>query len=210
MVRDIRTTKPSVWGVFVDGKRSGSQPSVPEPTWWPRFDDKPVKHLFRIMRVDMDDLQVEMIDLEKMMGYERGSDIFKSETLRAVAFGSSYRTSFLHTSLSLAAAHSWGVLSRLKAQKTDPNHEVLAVRIKILDWYLSGDMPEGALIDLSAAEPQYGFVKPPCDELPTISKNDVQEAIRLSRLRKEVLVCWRGMVPLKYFELINDINGEVL
>ena len=63
MVRDIRTTKPNVWGVFADGKSSGSQPRVSEPTWWPRFDNKPVTHVYRIMRADMDDLQVEMIAL---------------------------------------------------------------------------------------------------------------------------------------------------
>ena len=75
MARRHRLLTAQVQALSQDGTGSGSQPRVPEPTWWPRLNNKPVTHVYRIMRPDMDDLQVEMETLEKMMGYERGSNI---------------------------------------------------------------------------------------------------------------------------------------
>ena len=187
-----------------DGTGSGSQPRVPVPTWWPRLNNKPVTHVYCTMRHDMDDMVCEMETLEKMMGYERGSNIFISETLKAVRDGSCYRSPFLHTSLSLDKIRWYMRLT----------HDALAAQIDIMAWYQSGDMPEGAIIDLSAPGPQRKFVLGSSGllgfESPTIADTDVQEVIRFTRLAKEVLLCWRGMVPSKYFEVINVFNGEVL
>jgi hypothetical protein len=154
----------------------------------------------------MDDLQVEMETLEKMMGYERCSNIFISETLKAVRDGSCYRSPFLHTSLSL---------DKVRCYMMRHTHDAVAAQIDIWAWYQSGDMPEGAIIDLSAPVPQRKFLLSSSPgmlgfESPTIADTDVQEAIRCTRLTREVLLCWRGMVPSKYFEVINVFNGEVL
>ena len=210
MAPDIRH-KPDAWRNVADGTGSGSQPRVLPPKWWPIWGNKPVTHVYRIMRVDMDDLQMVREDVEKMQGYERGGEMFKSETLRAVLYGSKgFRSPFLHCSICPTVAQKWGAMSACNARLTDPTREVLTVRIDIWAWHQSGTMPNGAIIDLSNSNAQHMFVERPNDGLPTVSSDEMWEAIRLSRLFKEVLLCWRGKVPLQYFEVINDNTGIVL
>ena len=68
MARRHRMLTAQVQAPSQDGTGSGSQPRVPVPTWWPRLNNKPVTHVYRTMRPDMDDMQVEMETLEKISG----------------------------------------------------------------------------------------------------------------------------------------------
>ena len=71
-------------------------------------DNKPCTHLFRILRPDMDDLNV--VD-HAAMHLDHGSDAFAWHALVAVAFGSRQRSPFWHASVSLGSAHRWRAMA---------------------------------------------------------------------------------------------------
>ena len=153
-------SQPNVWRLLDDdGTGSGSQPSLLPPEWWPKVNKKPVTHVYRIMRVDMDDIQFCSETFRDVARMKRDSKEFISETLRAVAKGCNYRTPFLHASLSLTAAHEWGVMAMESGLKWDPTYETLAVRIDIWAWYQSGEVPEQGIIDLPSLAQQRLFIK---------------------------------------------------
>ena len=79
MPRDVRH-KPLARRKVTGGTGPGSQPREQPPPGWPVFQGELVTHVYRSMRVDRGDLQMVREDMEKMQGYERGGDMFKSET----------------------------------------------------------------------------------------------------------------------------------
>ena len=188
---------------------SGSQPSVPvtAPAWWPRSNDgkkTPVTHLFRSMRPDLDDLVLKEHSARKLAS---DSDEMRVQVLRSVASGSEHRSPFLHASLSLTSAHTWMMLGRSNREE-DPQRQLMA-RIDIWSWYQSGEMAADQIIDLSNMVSCHRFFTKAPDDYGEWFADNFSE-IRRAYSSKEVLLKWRGSVPLQYIDVVEEYNGSFL
>ena len=206
------------WQVPCKSERSGSQPSVSAPldvpSWWPRNSGKlPITHVYRIMRPDMDDL---MGTTHKALLMDADSDSLRYEVLDALVFGSRVRSPFLHTCSTFVAAHRWRSmgLSRKKDLSEEEcsalSQETVAVRIDIWAWYQSGSMPPQGVVDLSNHIAQKKFFKKGSFEEYGFDQDDAVIGVRHALEQKEILLKWRGKIPLRFFEVIDDVTGQVL
>ena len=135
------------------------------------------------------------------------SDEMRVEVLNAVAFGSQprFRSPFLHTSLSLQNARSWMVLGR-ENRGEDPKQQMMA-KIDLWAWYQAGGLTEDMVIDLSAQPRQAAFFGKPPGEFGEWFEDNFHH-IRKAGVAKEILIKWRGAVPIQYFEIVDDCNSS--
>ena len=81
----------------------------------------------------------------------------------------------------------------------------MAIRIDIWEWFQSGNMPENGLIDLSDDAAQHRFFNKQIEEYG-YDQVEACKALKFAISRKEVLLQWRGHVPLEYCDVVDDIN----
>ena len=175
------------------------------PKWWPMVNQKPCTHLYRICRPDMDDLKFVEHEAMRLV---HGSDKFAWHVLNAVQHGSNHRTPFWHASVSISAAQRWRAMADSGSQPSGSGNSV-AIRIDIWEWFQAGTMPDHALIDLTSPAAQRGFFKKSFEDY-SYNQGNALQAMRYAHQAKEVLLKWRGLVPLEYCEIVDEYNGEVL
>ena len=212
MVTSSPTTKSKYWNSAAGRQRCAAL-SVPD--CWPLTPQgHHCTYLFRILKTDGSDW-VSTDHAAKHMGDDgsqpRANHIsFVREVLRSVRYGSDYGydNPFWPTSTSIRAAREW----RSRADDVSSRqihgregHYRVCIRIDIWAWFQSGTMPPAALIDLSTIVAQrkiykslaatYGF-----------EDEDFGKALRWSVECKEVLVKWRGEVPMEYCEVVDECD----
>ena len=184
--------------------------NVPEdrrhpPEWWPRDGQSHLcTYLFRILRTDQTDWNSTDHEAKHMQddGSQPRTIKFVREVLRSVRYGSGhgFDNPFCPTSTSIRAAREW----RSKADDASSNqiqgregHFRVCLRIDIWAWFQSGTMPPAALIDLSTTAAQRKIYK---SFAGTYGMEDIDygTARKWSIDCKEVLVKWRGEVPMEY------------
>ena len=131
------------------------------PEWWPRYQNKLCAVVFRIMRVDQDDLTHRH---HPIFHEEHGSDRFCCHTLAAVAWGSRQRSPFWHASVSLNSAYRWRAMADQESHRWGDVRKRITISIDILSWYRSGKMPDRGVIDLSSEEAQRAFFRKTFDD----------------------------------------------
>ena len=122
------------------------------------FDKKPLTFLYRILRRDLDDLNI--VD-HRARHLEHGGEDFACEVLKALGNGSNERSPFWHASKSLWLAHEWRTKAEASNGVEPGGGKRVAIRIDIWQWYQSGRMPSQALIDLSHHTEQNNFSRSP-------------------------------------------------
>ena len=122
------------------------------------FDNKPMTYLYRILRPDLDDLNIVG---HRARHLEHGGDDFACEVLKALCKGSNERSPFWHASKSLWCAHEWRTKAEASNGVEPSGGKRVAIRIDIWQWYQSGRMPSQALIDLSHHTEQLFFSQSP-------------------------------------------------
>ena len=121
------------------GQRDGTPLQVAWPPWWPMtFDKKPMTYLYRILRPDLDDLNIVG---HRARHLEHGGDDFACEVLKALGNGSNERSPFWHASKSLWLAHEWRTKAEASNGVEPGGGKRVAIRIDIWQWYESGKMP---------------------------------------------------------------------
>ena len=140
----------------------------------------------------------------------------RKAVLDAVLHGSKKRTPFWHTSTSLASSYRWLSMAgyvehsaTTGSQPSGPRPERVGIRIDIWAWYQSGQMPDEALVDLSTKPAQKRFFTREWDEYGH-DVDSANQALSFSDKTREVLIKWRGAVPLQCCEVINMMSGQVV
>ena len=186
---------------------SSAQPWVPPvnpPVWWPKDSrGKPCTHVFRAMRKDLDDI-VRKYHIAHDL--DPTSDAMLREVLEAIDRGSrkGCRSPFVHCSTSIAAATLWHCLG--KADRGEVQQ--IMCKLDIWAWYQSGDMPANAIYDLStekAFKATIGYNAARLGYAPYGEDPD-QSWVRIyerTKAHKEVLIRWRGYIPVKYYEVVS-------
>ena len=82
----------------------------------------------------------------------------------------------------------------------------VCIRIHAWDWYQSGDMPAGAIIDLSDDDAWKNFFKKPFKDL-AIGDTWASQARKWALDQQEVLIKWRGEVPIEYCSVVDIRSG---
>ena len=132
----------------------------------------------------------------------RGTD-FKNEVIYWIAEGSKGRSPFLHTCKQLNRAVQW-------QGQTPANDRGPLLRCDIYEAYKENPsyFPDEFLIDLSNDSTQHKFFGPKLFDYGTVSVDEINKALRYSLLQTEVLVKWRGCVPLKYWTIVDPCTNE--
>ena len=191
---------------------------IAAPRWWPLTSQ--LNHC-RYLFVMMDNLPEYMRDTHKVKHiYDDGklprTIEFVQEVLRSVLHSvyvhnhqsfAKVDHAFLPTSTTIQAARellSKAEEARGKQLRRREGVERVCLRIDIWAWFQSGTMPPAALIDLSSAIAQQMFYQDCTAAQFGIRDTDYDIACSWSIDYKEVLVKWRGEVPLKYIDVLDE------
>ena len=184
-------------------------PAVPPN--WPWYKNKPVTYVYRAMRLDMDDLKPavhgRLHEAQLLFRRTNGqmTDEGRKHVLRAVLKGSKERSPFLHTSTSVASTNSWHCLAR------QDRHEQQSVMCKIDIWgaYCAGVLKEEMVIDLSDRNAWLRFMLANPGRLDDFSPNcDWTVPFDRATKAREVLLMWRGEIPLEFFQIIDNYDAR--
>ena len=210
------------WG---GGIASGSQPSVVSasrdsqlsvsallnlPSWWPRNRKKePITHVYRIMDRDMDDFRFEGRVFHIL---EPDDDDLRLEAMSLLAGNDpTDQSPYLSASLDFAALVRWCLAEGLLSGQPHPAlSHVIAVRINIWAYYQSGEAPQQAVVDLSHHKAQQRFFTNPDLGAYGVDQDRAVTAIRCALSCKQVLLKWRGYIPIDFYERVDIATGEVL
>ncbi len=166
----------------------GSQPTI--------SDDKglKVKYLYRSMTVGLTELEFEEFD-QKNIRYD--DDDLKPMVIQAVAEGSRTRSVFLHMSKTFHGAQRYrlmGSCSRGEAYNT------IMVRIDVETFISSMAPSQQRWVDLSSNRKQHEFFTKGMDGYGRYVRENFQ-SLELALKAKEVLLMWRGSVPVECMEV---------
>ena len=166
-----------------------------------------VTELWRSMRPDVFDMRVDLLEL---MHHQNCMDLRKL-VLEAIAHGSDQRSPFLH------ASKSFEIVRRKYWQNSQVQHAALCiVKIDINKWDgRLGDFPcEGwtaqkMCIDMSSPEKQLEFFR--TDDVKAFGgqQGDFQY-LRGAQKDEEVLIKWRGCVPISIMSVVDPTDGTVV
>ena len=84
---------------------------------------------------------------------------------------------------------------------------VIFCKIDIWSWFVSGSMPEVGVIDISNQKKLAKVFKGGPGQCSLYVQQNQEHLIK-TRECKEVLLKWRGRIPLKYFTVIDTDTGE--
>ena len=170
------------------------------PPDWPKdARGQPIKEVFRSMREDFTDLQHEY---HQAMSYRRDSDEMRDTVVRAVTQGSTERSPFVHTSTDIDCARRWARLSTNLRGKKDG----LFCCIKILDMMLQGVLGKGDVINLSNDAAIRAYFPKKQFEYSQFVEDNFSDCYKFAVKSKEVLICWRGCLPLEFMCVIDDVT----
>ena len=162
--------------------------------------------LFRSMRPDISDMQINLFE---WLHHHNCMDPRKL-VLEAIAHGSDQRSPFLHTSKSFDIVQKYyrksqGVAAGLCIVKIDLAkwHEQLT------DFPCDGWTPQKMCIDMSSKEKQDDFFKT-CDPTAFGGNQDDLRYLHNAMKDKEVLIKWRGCVPISIMSVVDPTDGTVV
>ena len=179
------------------------------PLWWPSdANNIPYTKCYRAMRPDMDDF-VWKLD-RSIHSLPEDSRRMRELALRAVEHGSTERSPFLHASWRKDQAHRWHLLAQQRGESQA--HQIL-VQIDIWGWYkycLSSNdelLHKECIIDLSSDKAQHKFF----DKIENpIDMTSHGGALQQAKVSSEVLLKWRGAVPMHFFTVLDPTSGLAL
>jgi hypothetical protein len=167
-------------------------------------DKKPVRYVFRAMRVDGDDLRNQDSHVRVI---EPDGDQMRIEVIRSVAKGSIIRSPFLHVSTSLMAAHHFHVRAQSTHAELEENQ--VLVKIDLWAWYQQCEVTMDMIIDLSTHEARKHYFEKGTDAYGSYVEDHFHDMIKYSEKMKEVLLKWRGNIPLEYFQVVDDCGHYI-
>ena len=186
------------------------------PWWWPLTSQmNHCTHLWRILRTDRMDWKQTDHTAKHLPddGSIQRSPKFVREVLRAVRHGSipGFDNAFLPTSTNIEASRVWRSRAdnvNSKQLQMREGHYRVCLCINIWAWFQSGTMPPGALIDLSTPDAQMKIYEQSADtkSLYGVNQSDYDIACKWSIACREVLVKWRGEVPMEYCDVVDDMD----
>ena len=102
------------------------------PKWWPRFEGKAVRYLYRVNRADLSDYKsyrMEEMNIEH--------DTYEMRHVSCVALwkGSKFRSAFVHCAFTFHGAYYFYMLAQTNRGENSDRQSM--VRIDILRWYTS-------------------------------------------------------------------------
>jgi len=163
---------------------------------------KPLDELFRSMRPDFKDV-VPGNWASTMPGHYTSA--FKEVVVQAVEEGSGFTSPFWHCSSDPWKARSWMKMAEDRnLQRCGAGY---MVRIRIWDWWCSGTMDEDAMVDLSSYQLAMKFINS-APKRQNVSDN--QNELDKSLGRREILLKWRGDVPIQWIDVVADHNGTAI
>ena len=113
--------------------------------------------------------------------------------------------------MDFAALVRWCLAEGLLSGQPHPAlSHVIAVRINIWAYYQSGEAPQQAVVDLSHHKAQQRFFTNPDLGAYGVDQDDAATAIRGALRCKQVLLKWRGYIPIDFYEQVDIATGEVL
>ena len=202
--------RKGTWNLF--GKDRGA-PKGLAPPWWPKFPNRHLPIIRRVMRDDMDDLvYVNHADM-----HSTDIDEQTKAALKACLTGSQVPSPFFHASVTRDISQVW----RLKADRRGGHKPVgpqpsdgpaptrVMIEADILSWYASGSMPDEAMIDLSSRELQVNYLKKGMGEYGA-EEADAMAAVGWAEKSGETFIKCRGLERLTYCTVIDEQTGEKL
>ena len=180
----------------------------PDDSWWPKIGEgkqsRHCTHLYRVLRPDMKDMnRVARRNMDKWEDLAR-------LIVKGLGYGSkeNVTSAFWHCSKSQGVAANWQARAGSWGNEgPPPGFGNIAIKLDIWQWFADGEMPPGAIIDLSDGPAQKRFFNKPDEEF-SMSNSFFRVAMENATKQKEVLVCWRGEVPLKYCTVV-DLNSGI-
>ena len=131
--------------------------------------------------------------------------------LRAVAHGSAERSPFLHASWDRHLAHRWHQLAQRAQSRGEKEAQQILVEIDIWGWYkycLSTKLRHQAcIIDMSSNVAQKKFFDV-VDRHYDMTAHGT--ALGQSIASQEVLLKWRGSIPMHFFTVLDPNTGKAL
>ena len=169
------------------------------PSWWPRErgTSNPLRYLYRAMRKD--GLDLRRADHAAMSITDPDSDVLRHHVARAVVLGSQYRSPFLHTSVSFHGAHRFKTLGNSRRGEED----TIMVRLDLVKLYLLEALSQYTLIDLSNDVARKDFFVKGMDGYGEFVRENFTQMIKFAEQSKEVLVKWRGEIPIDALEVLS-------
>ena len=188
----------------------GDPDPTPFPPWWPRDGTNlPRKKCYRAIRTDMDDF-VYMYSKNVHSLTEHCFEM-RELVLRAVAHGSAERSPFLHASWDRHLAHRWHQLAQRAQSRGEKEAQQILVEIDIWGWYkycLSTKLRHQAcIIDMSSHVAQKNFFDVVSRQYDMTGHGT---ALGQSIASQEVLLKWRGSIPMHFFTVLDPNTGKAL
>ena len=162
------------------------------------------RYVYRAMTRDLSEF-----DDDHPLPTWRGEEL-AYEMLRAVDQGSKYESAWLHCSWKFAQARNWRMQGRTRWGHMDS--VICRIDVHALQaWALSQDpsagqvdfergLSVGQLVDMSHGRCMAHF--DPYERSPRVDA--LFGALRRSKADKEVLLCWRGHLPKRFFEVVDQ------
>lgn len=198
--RPVRTFSEAAKAIFK--KIEGSQPinlegKVNDPCklpWWPLgAHDKPLKSIFRAVTIDL-----EEFDLEEE---HPARDCVTPEDLMphicyAINRGSNERSPFAHFSTSFDLCRTY--------------LDDMVIECNLVQMYYAGALSQHTVIDLSTERHWRKLFGGSQDRFGDEVSSEMSKAIHFSTKKREVLVKWRGTLPIECMTVLNPETGRVV
>ena len=206
--------RPIAWDMNgVSISRLPAKISPPAHCWWPMEGQGKNKtfcqHLYRVLRSDM-------VDLSSPTEHHKDKNHKDLIRLVVTALGDGslrkYTSPFWHASKRLTKMQNWHAMGSGSGHPGSANegYSCIAIKIDIWNWFVDGDMPPGAIIDVSDEAAQKTFLgNNSLNDLGGPSYQSIAtRAFGFAAKAGEVLIKWRGKVPHKYCSVIDIMTGD--
>ena len=131
-------------------------------------------------------------------------DRMKPVVVQAVVEGSHMTSPFLHGSTSIDGARKYRAMG--ESVRNEKDH--VFVRIDLNRLIETKELSASDVIDMSDHHAIKKFFTKPLDEYGTYVVENFSHAHKLATSSKEILIKWRGSIPLEAFEVVNEYNGS--
>ena len=172
------------------------------PEHWPADrKGQPIKTVFRAMRSDFADLKWEY---HPAMGLPHDSDKMRNFVCVAVVHGSNERSPFFHTSKSMNKSRKYAKMGEINRGE----QKQMFCKIDIFKMLCDGVLKAGDVIDLSNHKALTKFFNKRPEQYGTWFEANFQQCCKWATEAEEVVIKWRGCIPLQYFSVVDDITGQ--